>query len=119
MHRKIPRFQLAHPGFLAPQSAQVEFPGCRNKSCSSRSFRACSRLLRDAIVDRMYSVSVSAELQPRAKYNRDDQIRPGGVEVAVVVELTQMKMLDRSLCYGSFVGSKVVETLQDDALLCM
>lgn len=59
MHRKIPKFQLAHAGFLAPQSAQVEFPGRRIKSCSSRSFRCCSRLLRDAMVDNVYSVSFS------------------------------------------------------------
>jgi hypothetical protein len=27
MHRKIPRFQLAHPGFFALQSAQRSLPG--------------------------------------------------------------------------------------------
>ena len=38
-------------------------------------------------------VFVSAVLQPRAKYDRDDQVLPRGVEVAVVVELTRMRML--------------------------
>jgi hypothetical protein len=49
MHKKMPRFQLAHPGLFAPQSQQVPLPGTRRSSCSSRSFRACCRLLIDAI----------------------------------------------------------------------
>jgi len=52
IHKKMPRFQLAHDGFLALQSAHCEFPGCRNRSCSSRSLRACSRLLMAAMVEK-------------------------------------------------------------------
>lgn len=45
--RKMPRLQLAHPGFLAPQSAHVLFPGTvLISSCSARSLRACWRLFR-------------------------------------------------------------------------
>src|ERR1700753_1964328 len=45
MHKKTPRFQLAHAGFFAPQSAHCEFPGSDRTCCSSRSFRACVLLL--------------------------------------------------------------------------
>lgn len=52
MHRKMPRLQLAHPGFRAPQSAQVPLPGTvLMSSCNVRSLRACWRLFRaDAIL---------------------------------------------------------------------
>lgn len=45
MHKNMPRFQLAHTGFRAAQSAHCEFPGARSRSCSSFSFRAAVRLL--------------------------------------------------------------------------
>jgi hypothetical protein len=42
MHRKIPKLQLAQPGFFAPQSAHRSLPGVvRMRSSSARSFRAC------------------------------------------------------------------------------
>lgn len=45
MHRKMPRLQLAHPGFRALQSAHVLFPGTvLISSCRARSLRACWRL---------------------------------------------------------------------------
>lgn len=50
MHRKMPKFQLAHAGFLAPQSAHCELPGRESRSCNSRSFRCCSRLLGAAML---------------------------------------------------------------------
>lgn len=53
-HKKTPRFQLAHPGLFAPQSAHRSLPGIPTiKSCNARSLRACWRLLTagDAIVE--------------------------------------------------------------------
>lgn len=42
IHRKIPRFQDAHPGFFAPQSAHRSLPGTLwMSSCNWRSLRAC------------------------------------------------------------------------------
>lgn len=44
IHKKMPKFQLAHPGFFAAQSAQRSLPGTeRSRSCSMRSLRACWR----------------------------------------------------------------------------
>lgn len=41
----LTRCTFSLPGFLAPQSAQVAFPGTvLIKSCSARSLRACWRL---------------------------------------------------------------------------
>lgn len=46
IHRKIPKLQLAHPGFRAPQSAHRSFPGTvLISSWRMRSLRACWRLL--------------------------------------------------------------------------
>ena len=45
MHKKMPRFQLAHPGFFEPQSAHRSFPGTvRMRSWSVFSWRACCLL---------------------------------------------------------------------------
>ena len=44
-HRNMPRFQLAHPGFFAAQSAQRSLPGTvAMRSWRVRSLRACCRL---------------------------------------------------------------------------
>lgn len=46
IHKKIPIFQLAHPGLKAPQSAHRSLPGTeRMRSCKAFSFRCCCRLL--------------------------------------------------------------------------
>lgn len=46
MQRKMPKFQLAQPGFFAAQSAHLSLPGTvRRRSCSMRSLRACCRFV--------------------------------------------------------------------------
>ena len=53
MHKKMPRFHDAQPGFFALQSAHLSLPGTeRSRSCNARSLRACCRFdIADAIVD--------------------------------------------------------------------
>lgn len=53
MQRKMPKLQLAHPGFRAPQSAHLSLPATDLiRSWSARSLRACWRLFRaEAILD--------------------------------------------------------------------
>ena len=51
IHRKMPKFQLAHPGFLAPQSAQTLLPGTvLSSSCKIRSLRACCLRLMAVVI---------------------------------------------------------------------
>lgn len=60
MHKKMPKFQDAQPGFFAPQSAHLSLPGtlCM-RSWSCRSFRACWRL---EIAEAMVLVACLADL---------------------------------------------------------
>lgn len=69
MHKKMPKFQLAHPGLRAPQSAHWPLPGARNSSCSSRSLRACCRLLIEAMMAQLRGRSDGERCQGRIRHD--------------------------------------------------
>jgi hypothetical protein len=60
------------PGFLAPQSAHVEFPGTfLTRFCSVRSLRACCRLLNPDDIMGLCCVCVAKSVSPAG--NRDQR----------------------------------------------
>lgn len=75
MHKKMPRFQLAHPGFFALQSAHRSLPGTeRMRSWSAFSWRACCRL---EIAEAMVLVFRSGGESGRARHVRQGAASAG------------------------------------------